>query len=934
MLNIQEVVNIINDKLNEINLKLGFKYKIKVLAEIGMKPKEFDLVGVMTTTSAPTEPIEESVDINYNYAIEFVVPAIMSSNFNTIQFKKIVGEAVKEFNGKVINFSNGKGILTMSEAVPKQHGIDGDVGMHLNLQVNVSIQYTENNILSGEKHWLLNDSEIKYMSESILIEKDGRINKIQDSDFTQTLITGQTKYYNFEIPYNTQNEVCTTLQRDMLVGDLDKRYKLTYYDGVSFTKENPFSTTVSIFRNANSKSSKPKASFFNITFTDVDDGSANVKYYLALCDSIFDNNSVNTRFFEPTEDKTAQQVQLEYWESKISCSYERIEAPNLNSIDITSQVYSNSNNYELFDLVNKNYAILKVENNGVPIKYFYYFVQNASIGSQKQVMFDLKLDTIQTYLFDDKIEFSDCFINRAHINRWIDNGDGTVSFDGEINSPLFLNEEIGDSPKQLQTMHTLKWKYTPKEDLNGWLNKYVAYWVYAFIDLSHDYTLFTESGNKRENANGSYWQSATKDLSGNEVYNQYAIICYPIFKKTYPNPPNAKIQLKILTTGKIYECDYTSMNDFKQNNKDSSYIFSQKISLMPPFRNLSNYNIDNKTLTINIQGSGDVINSVINDGTQQVRAMYTNIDNFLFGGVSQSAIPLESESITIDYDFKLNKIEVKGLTNKKFNPKLLNNNNLIIRLKSFENASFDYDLQKINNNTFSFLYSETLQPEITKYYCRLKAPQGLYVEDTNKNFMGIVGSTDTTIAISNDQYQAFLANNKNFWLQSTFQIGGNLVSDIGRSAVAGSTTGIIGGVISGVGNTASSLIDKAMTIDNMKESPDSLKNSGGNMLFSSQIKEISMFVEVHIAIDSVLKNRNDHNVLYGFIYNSIGNIKSYLNIRKYYNYVKAEIDSIRGIELSNNARLDIKQRFREGIRFWNSDEIQYNLENYEKWLEY
>ena len=73
--------------------------------------------------------------------------------------------------------------------------------------------------------------------------------------------------------------------------------------------------------------------------------------------------------------------------------------------------------------------------------------------------------------------------------------------------------------------------------------------------------------------------------------------------------------------------------------------------------------------------------------------------------------------------------------------------------------------------------------------------------------------------------------------------------------------------------------------------------------------------------------------LFGFNYNQVDNIKNVWNIRKYHNYVQADIDAIIGISMSNIARTDIKQRFQNGIRFWNSDNIQYSLENYEKWLE-
>ena len=37
--------------------------------------------------------------------------------------------------------------------------------------------------------------------------------------------------------------------------------------------------------------------------------------------------------------------------------------------------------------------------------------------------------------------------------------------------------------------------------------------------------------------------------------------------------------------------------------------------------------------------------------------------------------------------------------------------------------------------------------------------------------------------------------------------------------------------------------------------------------------------------------------------------------------------------ISNFAREDLKARFERGVRFWNNDNIEFNMENYEKWID-
>ena len=72
--------------------------------------------------------------------------------------------------------------------------------------------------------------------------------------------------------------------------------------------------------------------------------------------------------------------------------------------------------------------------------------------------------------------------------------------------------------------------------------------------------------------------------------------------------------------------------------------------------------------------------------------------------------------------------------------------------------------------------------------------------------------------------------------------------------------------------------------------------------------------------------------IYGFAFSGIANVRNYANIRKYHNYIKAQLQSING-NLSNTARVDLRQRFANGVRFWNQNNISYEFENYELWLE-
>ena len=128
----------------------------------------------------------------------------------------------------------------------------------------------------------------------------------------------------------------------------------------------------------------------------------------------------------------------------------------------------------------------------------------------------------------------------------------------------------------------------------------------------------------------------------------------------------------------------------------------------------------------------------------------------------------------------------------------------------------------------------------------------------------------------------------------------------------------------------------------MKNAPDQLKNANGNVIFNMFCTDLGLYVEKYSALEGDLKTPNDFMNLYGFTFSSIANIKEKFNQnnhtymrffnRKYHNYIKAQLQSING-NLNNIARTDLRQRFANGIRFWNSDKVDYSYENYELWLE-
>lgn len=942
MLRVESVTSFIEKGLNEVSQEKGINFRFKLFAEFGKSVGHGEVEGVVRSLKGTPTNIKDYEDIDFPFTCTLIVSSQIS-NYSIINVRTILEKFIQDNNGKEMAIDDGVGIFTFTMPSVGDYKIDGGYGGNVPVRFDINVRYTTNSVTASNKHWFLNNIEIPYLSESVLIDKDGITRKINGESYSKTQLTGQVKSYRFVFPYDTRSELCTMLQQDILNGDFEKTYELKYYDGKAFTEEQPFVSIVSIYKNADTSAQPTKTSMFNITFTDVDNGAGSVKYYLALCDTIFDNNSENTRFFEATSTKTAQQVQIEYWESKISCDYEQIKAPNLNSIDITSQVYKNTNNYELFDLTNKNYAIIKVEQNGTPIRYYYYFITNAQIGAQNQVLFDLKLDTIQTYIFNEDLEFSDCFISKAHLNRWIDNGDGTVSFDGTVNSKLFEREDVQNVAKRLIRREKISLYQNITNITNEviqWLEENVICWEYVFLDPNHGYTVggYTTS---------IYFLSTRIYNSENDgwIDSQLCASCVPILKgnkRIYINPD--------------FQGDYVfdepqlvnqnAMQYFLDANSGGEFVFGIKLSSQHPFNDLAStvtweLSDDGNDLYIGGRWSSNIsttqnLGSDWSNGGTHFKNTNNNTSNVGILYVREQE-PSFSAQITTSFIYSYNKTEIVGANkNYKWNPKLLSSDYASIEIGN-DNGTFAYDAQKINKENIKILFTEPLNPDITKNYIRYEGNnEDIYITDTNQNFTGYVDNNDTSIILVTTNYQTMIANNKNYFLQNSI----NRVSNVANGLVSTGlnlATGNLGAAVSSTVGTAaglfSSLINEKLTVDNMKNAPSSTNNSKGNILLNFMTAKIGPYVEEYDILPNEKSVINDYMDLFGFNYNQVDNIKNIWNIRKYHNYVQANIDAISGVSMSNTARADIKQRFQNGIRFWNSDNIQYNLENYEKWLE-
>lgn len=708
------------------------------------------------------------------------------------------------------------------------------------------------------------------------------------------------------------------------------------------------------------------------------------KYEMALITNEF-VGTIDTPYFE------SQEKQVEWFDSKIkttNAQFNEVLVPNTNSMVITSQRYLNSNNANINDLLMYNYAIIRETKSGGEINHYYYEITNSSIDQYNLLTLDLKMDTLQTWYFNPNIKFDDCFISKADINRWVDNGDGTVSFDTRPESELFEREDIQNVTKRLVSREVLPINgQNFPNDLKEWLDKNVAGWYYIY--MASNTPIPTGDFSEAVEANGqevqktyrpeplkyvSKWADNATEQLNLSIYNPLCCIACPVLKEL-----SDIVFVDDLTTP-THSLSLTYTPNHILSELASNYIYAIKFSQVPPFNDISEYDASGAQLkiksdistggsyTITTGSESNVIQKrVHNKILVPISKENTTSGIYVFdlaqtGYCALNVILQTNVNIKIPYsqdiDYKFSKREIRESDHDiKFNPKLLTSDYCGLILSDNLQNGTEYDILKLGKKDLTITYTEALTPDMTKKYIRFSDLDGYYVPETSENLTGYVVNDDTSLTIEGSQYQSMLANNKNFFLQNSINREQPFVTSLttGVANTATSTVlglmagGAVGGVVNATVGLGSSIYssyknkelsrtNEALNVDNLKNAPNSIVGAKGNVIFNSMYSDMGVVVEKHEITPNEKKIVDDRINLYGMTLNKVLNIKDYDNIRRYHNYVEADIQGIRGIALSNVIQDDIRQRFANGIRFWNEDDkgnynVSYVKENYERWLE-
>lgn len=665
-------------------------------------------------------------------------------------------------------------------------------------------------------------------------------------------------------------------------------------------------------------------------------------YKIALINYLFDASYDNVRYFDTDAARDA------YFDAKIT-SWQSLGV-NFNAGDLFETVqnirvpeYGN-----LINLLSKNYAVVQrqtcdddyrnpVDDNTAP--RLYYFVKRSTQRVGGSIDVQLELDVIMTFI--NSVNIAPALIERAHLPRFIKDGD-KYKFNATAASPLYERESVKSIAQRLTSRVAFEYQINTNSlafvanQFNEWIRDNVLAWVYIYLSPTKVQGYKQGEGADKTSDDLLFIQYANI----NAPFNQpYAVLCYPIMKTDK--------KLKILTkVGEAYKAyNVSNLFGFERlkvlNQELEAKLLTIKISSMPPFpaQSYEMGEAENTAFQINpTTGDLEMFAKYKGDAgrfdevTLFVKSIYTGGAEGILN-ITGQLVPngFYSQKITLDKQ-SFTKAEITGARSRALNPKLLSADVKTLRV-SDGTAFFDYDVQKLGKDEVRFIITEPFSPDITRHYIRVAS------EDTGEiynpaqawNFFGLTSSQDTTLPFSVNALATFLANNKNFYLQRS----------ITTAAAAGKATGsFVGNLLTGqwgdavgnlmdVANLALERINSNLTLDNMANAPETVNGANGNAALITAVTETQIYIEQYAALDVEQRIADDFTYKNGYNFGELAKPSDYYATRKYFNYIKAFIDVVDG-DIPETVHDKIKAIFARGVRLWHTDNIEYNLENYER----
>ena len=663
-------------------------------------------------------------------------------------------------------------------------------------------------------------------------------------------------------------------------------------------------------------------------------------YKVAIFNVWWRRGEVDTRFFSSKSDqKTYFDSMTLYWND--------LNNFNINDNITTMIVFRDASGRSVDTLLKCNYAIVKDKDGN----YRYYFITSIKQDSGNQIVASLDLDDIQNNLIGNLTNLSPVMVKRWNGLNYIKNeSGGNLYYDFSSNFKSYIPTEDAPSLYSINTQQ-VKIIYTGNSSIDNWIRDNVEAWRYVFVNQNQKLIAQTYTNLNIYDYITSVCISNTK---GRGIGMPYGSICEPILKSDSTH----NIYIKFTFGGNTCYLKFGQLDSFfnlegyrsgqsdpEKNYPKGTYGIEEKISNIPPVVRGASMEVDvdgDLIINANYVNNAPVLNGVNfyisippTGGISDLYSKATTTYGIASGYFQDKSTYNAEASINLG----INDVEVS-------NSKLYDYNYYRIRVR-IANQFYDYNaLAYIDNTTqangkLSLEYTEVLQVGISKMYLRLKA-NGEYKSPNQNDYTGVIASLDLTCPILESQWAEYLANHKNYYMQTAFN---NTIANVDTvisnvEKVANSKSfgeALAKGVVASYDITTKIMGRELNTYwdrNNIQQAPDMLSNASGDPYFNYEVSGIRPQLDI---LDMTYNTKlviNEKLNKMGYEFNrviDIGNYPSLFEIHKYYEVVSFVIDKI-GINLSEREYERLKQKCASLNRYWHTDEISYNniMGNYVK----
>lgn len=650
-------------------------------------------------------------------------------------------------------------------------------------------------------------------------------------------------------------------------------------------------------------------------------------YKIALTNVWWNKGGQDIRLFANTTEQQTYFSNLGlYWNDLVNF--------NMNDNITTTITFKDKSGRDAETLLKCNYAIVW---NTIKSTYRYYYIVSISQDSCNQVIVSLDLDDIQTNMIPNKDKIKNIYVKQwTGFNLFKDNTTYELMPDYET----ILN--TGDTPVKFnQSTTEIFFNYTNKDSINEWLNENVACWRYIFAVQNNQLKAPIINDTSLTDLIVNISAISDGEINSNLPY---AIFCVPIYKAT----ATKNIYLKYnyggadrygKLTNVALDSLFTSISD---NYPIGTYCIQEKYSNICPYNMLTN------TTNFRIDNDGDLL--ITNSVDLSERYLIgQNLNYYLGGNALNSSLGLakslansmfisgsfqRSTTIECEVDNPIKMTNLSEAEAKQICTKLLDANYSTFRLR-ITTQSYNYNplaLFKFTTNKLKLKYTEVLQVGISKIYLRFDYDIGVnkyYTEANTKDYTGLIASLDFSLPLLTNQWADYLANNKNYYLQTTFNNTIGLVQGTANNVAfsKNSKQALAGGFASGVG-FASSFINQQLERENMQQAPDGLANGNGDPYFNIAIEGIKpkldyltiTDLEREIALDKIKLEGTPRNKFYR-------DLSQLLNIHINYDILSCDL-TYNSLDISLKEFNRLKDKMSIINRYWYNDTLNLDSLNY------